>query len=87
MCGDQFFGGNGKRLGRAKKVGFVVDEEFERGCQHGWIAEAFAQRIGIEPGEPEITLGSFRILQHPAQNRQRQSRGAGFGPGPSGFAR
>lgn len=82
LGGDQFLGRDGKRLGRADQIGFVIGEKFERrGKDHG-IAQPGAQRIGIEPGQFKVARGAILAFQHPAERGERENlRVGGLGCG------
>ena len=78
--GDQFLGRDGQRLRTADKVGFVIDEEFERRGLHRPLAQPRPQRIGIEPGQVEESRGAVAVFQHPTEGRQRKrARAEGLG--------
>ena len=69
LGGDQFLRRDGKRLGRAEKIGFVIGEKFERRSEDHGIAEATPKRIGIEPGQFKVARRPVLAFQHPAERR------------------
>ncbi len=82
LGGDQFLRRDGKRLGRADKIGFVIGEEVERRGKDHRITEPGPQRIGIEPSQFKITRRPVLAFEHPAQRRERKDlRVGGLGRG------
>ena len=82
LGGDQFLRRDGKRLGRADEVRFVIGEKFERRGQHMRVAQPAPKRIGIEAGQFKIARRTILAFQHPAERRERQNlRIGGIGCG------
>jgi len=73
---DQIFGRYGKRFGCPEQIGFVVGEKIERRGENPRISEPRTQRIGIETRQLEVSIRTFVILQHPAERREGEGRGA-----------